>query len=225
MNDFRKTDGDIQADVIRELAWDTRLAPAEVGVEVQNGTVTLTGTVQSWAKLRAASEAAHRVVGVLDVANALAVKLPDDTQKTDTEIAHAVRHALAWDTLVPDREIQTTVSHAAVTLEGEVAYWSQRFDAERAVERLAGVKRVINRIVVTPVDHISVDEARSAVEKALGRHAEREAERIDLQAADGEVNVSGIVQSWQEKEAVLGAIRGTRGVRSVADHLRIQPRT
>lgn len=225
MNDLRKTDRDIQGDVIRELAWDTRLAPAEVGVQVRSGTVTLTGTVQSWAKLRAATEAAHRVAGVLDVANDLTVKLPGDTRKTDTEIAQAVRHALAWDTLVPDREIQTTVSHAVVTLEGEVAYWSQRFDAERAVERLAGVTRVINRIVVTPVDHVSVDETRNAVEKALGRHAEREAERIDLQATNGELNVTGTVQSWQEKEAVLGAIRGTRGVRSVADHLRIQSRT
>ena len=113
---------------------------------MNRGTVTLTGTVESWAKLRAAAEAAHRVVGVLDVANDLTVKLPGNTQKTDTEIAQAVRHALAWDTLVPHQKIETTVSHAVVTLEGQVAYWSQRYDAERAVEHLTGVRRVNNRI-------------------------------------------------------------------------------
>ena len=224
MSNLKKMDEEIQAEVIQELAWDTRLSPAEVGVEVKRGIVTLTGTVESWAKLRAAAEAAHRVVGVLDVANDLTVKLPGNTQKTDTEIARAVRQALARDTLVPDQKIQTTVSHAVVTLEGEVAYWSQRSDAERAVERLTGVKRVINRIEVRPVDRISVEEARTAVEKALERHAKREGQQIDLHAVEGEVNVTGIVQTWQEKEAVLGAIRRTRGVKSVADHLRIQSR-
>lgn len=223
MYDLKKTDSDIQHDVTRELSWDTRVSPTEVGVQVSRGVVTLSGTVDSWAKVRAAEKAAHRVVGVLDVANDLSVKLPGTASKTDTEIAQAVRHALEWDALVPESELKTTVSHGTVTLEGKVAYWTQRLDAERAIERLAGVKCVINRIEVKPREHVNVDEARKAVEKALERHAEREAERIDLRATDGEVNVSGIVHTWQEKEAVLGAVRGTRGVRSVADHLRIQP--
>ncbi len=133
-----------------------------------------------------------------------------------------MRHALEWDSLIPEKQVKTTVSHGIVTLEGQVTYWTQKVDAERAVERLAGVKAVINQIEVQPKDRVNIDEARKAVEKALERHAEREAERIDLHATDGEVKVTGIVHTWQEKEAVLGAVRGTRGVRSVTDHLRIQ---
>ena len=223
MYDLKKTDSEIQQDVARELNWDTRVSPTEVGVQVTKGVVTLTGTVDSWAKVRAAEKAAHRAVGVLDVANDLRVKVPGTASKTDTEIAQAVRHALEWDTLVPEKQLKTTVSGGTVTLEGKVAYWTQRIDAERAIERLAGVNAVINRIEVAPMDHVNVEDARKAVEKALERHAEREAERIDLRATDGEVNVTGIVHTWQETEAVLGAVRGTRGVRSVADHLRIQP--
>jgi hypothetical protein len=41
----------------------------EVGVEVDQGVVTLTGTVASYAKKLAAKAAAHRVTGVLEVAN------------------------------------------------------------------------------------------------------------------------------------------------------------
>ena len=39
-----KTDQEIQQDVFRELRWDSRVEQTEIGVEVDNGTVTLTGT-------------------------------------------------------------------------------------------------------------------------------------------------------------------------------------
>lgn len=218
----KKTDSDLQQDVARELAWDTRISPTEIGIQVKNAVVTLTGTVDSWAKLRAAQDAVHRVAGVLDVANDLLVKSVGSARRTDTEIAQAVRQALEWDVMVPDRQIQSTVSEGTVTLEGSVLSWSQRSDAERAIERLTGVKHVLNRIQIEGGDEVDVDGARHAVANALERHAEREAARIDLQAANGTVQVTGVVHSWQEKEAVLGAVRGTRGVREVGDHLRIE---
>jgi osmotically-inducible protein OsmY len=220
----RRTDSEIQQAVLRELKWDTRVEETDVGVEVDGGIVTLTGTVTSWAKRIAAQEAAHRVVGVLDVANDLVVKPTGSAGRTDTEIAQAVRQALEWDVTVPDEQIRSTVSHGIVTLEGEVAHWNQRFDAERAIERLAGVKRVLNRIEVKATEELSLDRARHAVERALERHAEREAGRIQLQATDGTVIVTGVVHSLHEKETVLGAVRGTRGVGDVSDHLRIEPR-
>jgi len=58
--------------------------------------VSLTGTVTGWAKRLAAQDAAHRVVGVFDVANDVQVKLPGGSVRTDTEIAQAVRRALEW---------------------------------------------------------------------------------------------------------------------------------
>ena len=70
---IKKTDSEIQQGVLRELKWDTRVEETEVGVGVNRGVVTLTGTVSSWAKKMAAQEAAHRVAGVLDVANDIQV--------------------------------------------------------------------------------------------------------------------------------------------------------
>lgn len=69
-------DSAIQQSVLRELKWDTRVDETEVGVEVDSGVVTLTGTVDSWAKRVAAQEAAHRVAGALDVANDIEVRVP-----------------------------------------------------------------------------------------------------------------------------------------------------
>ncbi len=65
----RKSDSEIKQQVLRELKWDSRIAWSEIGLEVLEGIVTLTGRVNSYAKKRAAQEAAHRIAGVLDVAN------------------------------------------------------------------------------------------------------------------------------------------------------------
>ena len=113
-----KSDKHIHQDVLRELRWDSRVEETEVGVEVDQGVVTLTGTVASYAKKLAAQDAAHRVTGVLDVANDIRVRMPGSPGHTDTEIAQAVRHALKWDALVPHTRIMSTVEDGWVTLEG-----------------------------------------------------------------------------------------------------------
>ena len=96
-----RTDIEIQRAVLRELERDPRVRPTEVGVEVDEGVVTLTGTVASWAKRLAAQAAAHRAPGVLDVANRLEVMPAGSLARTDTGIAHAVRRTLEWDVFVP----------------------------------------------------------------------------------------------------------------------------
>jgi osmotically-inducible protein OsmY len=219
----KKRDEDIQRDVVRELSWDTRVSPAELGVQVKQGVVTLTGEVESWAKRQAAEQAAHRVSGVLEVASDLEVRIPGAAGRSDSDIARTVRQALEWDVLVPDREIRSTVSDGVVKLEGVVPYGNQRYDAEQAVERLAGVRTVVNRIEVRPPLHVNPGQVRLAIQSALERRADREAARIDLTVHDGAVDVVGIVNTVSERDAVLGAVRGTRGVRTVVDRLAVRP--
>jgi osmotically-inducible protein OsmY len=217
-----KSDAQIQQDVLNELKWNTGVEPTEVGVEVDNRIVTLTGTVSSWAKKMAAEEAAHRVAGVLDVANDLMVKLPNQGQPSDTEIAAAIRQALIWDVFVPEDKIQTTVTNGLVTLRGTVDYAAERDDAARAIRNLGGVRAIDNRIIVEHPD-VSRAALQAAIHDALECRAEREATRIQVDVDHGRVTLFGVVQSWAEREAVLGAARGTRGVDSVIDKLHISP--
>ncbi len=215
-----KTDTEIQQAVLQELKWDSRVEETDVGVEVDSGVVTLTGCVSSYAKRMAAQEAAHRVHGVLDVANDVQVTIPGSHARTDTEIAQAVRRALEWDVLVPADHIESTVAAGAVTLEGTVELGHQREDAERAVRHLAGVRWVINKLLVsgpTP----EAEDVRQEIEGALERRAERAAKHVNVVVRNGEVTLSGPVHSWAEREAVVGAARFTPGVRAVDDRLRI----
>lgn len=217
----KKTDVQIHHDVLEELKWDSRVDETEVGVQVHNGVVTLTGTVTGWAKRVAAQEAAQRVIGVLDVANDLKVNVPGT--RTDTDIAHAIRQALEWDVFVPDDKIRSTVSNGWVTLEGTVDRVSQREDAERAVRNLFGVRGISNMIALKDTTTPVTEDVRKAIEQTLERRAEREARRIRVDVHDGIVTLTGTVHTWAERKSVLAAVRFTQGVRSVDDRLRIEP--
>jgi osmotically-inducible protein OsmY len=220
----KKTDSKIKSDVVEELKWDTRVKETDVGVTVKSGIVTLTGAVTSWAARLAAQDAAHRVSGVLDVANDVEVRLPGSWDKNDTDIAKAVRTALEWDVLVPDQRIQTTVSDGVVTLEGKVDFWSQHDDAGRAIRNLSGVTAVINQITVEPsLPVVSAAKVRGAIEEALERHAAHSAKDVSVSVADDKVTLSGAVPSWVERQTIEGAARGTPGVRRIENQLRIQP--
>jgi osmotically-inducible protein OsmY len=86
-----------------------------------------------------------------------------------------------------------------------------------------GVRGVSNKIEIRPPKPLPQDVRRS-IEEALERQAEREAKHIGLDVLNGQVVLTGTVQSWAEKEIVIGAVRGTPGVRAVDDRLRIEPR-
>lgn len=218
----RKTDYEIKQQVLRELKWDSRIAWAQIGVEVHDALVTLSGTVNTYGRKTAAQHAAHRVAGVLDVANEIEVRPTGTLARTDQEIAKAVRHTLEWDALVPDERIQSTVSEGWVTLEGNVDLWHERQDAEKAVLRLAGVVGVFNKIAIVPRD-IDPAELREEIEEALETRADREADRLRIEVKNGAVELWGRVHSWQEKRAVIGSIGHMPGVMAVKEHLRIDP--
>jgi len=219
-----KSDEQIKQEVLRELKLDTRVDEGEIGLVVTKGVVTLMGATASYVKKLAAQEAAHRVAGVRDVANDIKVKVPGSLARTDTEIAQAVRRALEWDVLVPDERIQSTVADGWVTLEGTVELLRERDDAERAIRHLAGVRGVINKIMAAGT-RVDADRVRRQIEEALERRAQREVRHMEITVKEGEVTVAGKVDSWSEKQAVLGVVGHIPGVRTVHDSLEIDPYT
>jgi len=217
-----RTDAQIKNDVLAELRWDSRVKETEVGVQVRDGIVTLTGAIDSYPAKMAAREAAHRVYGVLDVVDELRVRLPSSWERSDADIARAVREALRWDVTVPDERITTTVSGGTVTLEGEVHTWAERADAERALHRLAGVKGVVNRISIA-IAACDADLLRRQIEEALERQAEREARRIGVRVEGGVVTLTGTVRSWAERNAIDRVAGFAQGIRRVDDRLTVDP--
>ena len=108
----RRSEIEVQRDVLDELKWDARVQPNEIGVAVKDGVVTLTGWVDSYMKRWAAEEAALRVRGVKAVANVIEVRLPSSSERTDADLAAAAVRALEWDAFIPSDKVKVTVSRA-----------------------------------------------------------------------------------------------------------------
>ncbi len=160
--------------------------------------------------------------GVLDVANDVCVKLHEDHARTDTEIAQAVRQALVWDVSIPHERVQSTVTNGEVTLDGQVALFSQSEDAARCIRNLPGVKHVRNRIEVTPEPKGSALAVRLSIEAALETHAAHSAKHVVISVDAGKVILSGSVPSRAELDAVVGAVRATSGVREVDNRIYVE---
>ena len=93
----------------------------------------------------------------------------------DAATERAIEEALAWALLpAPSPPVRAALSEGTVTLEGRVRHWSQRYDAERALESLPGVSRVVNKIEVLPADCAPrVDDAASDERVGSDLHASR----------------------------------------------------
>jgi|HubBroStandDraft_1064217.scaffolds.fasta_scaffold268932_1 osmotically-inducible protein OsmY len=144
-------------------------------------------------------------------------------ERRDADIARAVRHALAWDVLVPHERIRTSVSNGVVTLEGTVDYLSQYHDAAR-VRDLPGVRAVNNLIAVDPLlPRLVPLTIRSVVELALQRCGDDAARRVQIAVVAGKVTLSGDVPSLAERSAVEAAVCATPGVLKVDNFLGVQP--
>ncbi|MBB5206548.1 BON domain-containing protein [Chiayiivirga flava] len=213
-------DNELRQNVIDELDFEPSLDAANIGVAAERGVVTLTGHVASYFQKMSAERAAWRVKGVKAIAQEIEVRLPGDRQLADDEIARRAVNILAWDESVPTDAVKVRVASGWVTLSGSVPWNYQRTAAEYQVRKLSGVAGVINNIELVP--QVSAVDVRQRIVSALKRNAEVEADRIRIDVRDnGLVKVEGVVDDWDERQAVERAVWSAPGVHRVEDHLRI----
>jgi hyperosmotically inducible protein len=214
-----KTDQQLQREVEEELAWDPAVNATDIGVEVKERVVTLSGHPASYAEKLAAEKAAQRVAGVKAVVVEMSIRLPHGDIRTDEDIANAVRLVLKWTVGLSEASVQVQVEKGRVTLRGKVGTAFQRHVATRAISHMRGVTSVSNLVDVG--GDVAADDIGEKIKKALHRHAEREAKHIGVTAQQGVVTLTGKVSSYAERSAARGAAWSAPGVHAVVDNLTV----
>lgn len=212
-------DSDLRRDVLEELEFEPGVNASHIGVILEKGVVTLTGHVASYQEKLAAEQAVKRVKGVLGVAQEIEVRFPEDRKLADDEIAGRAIAILAWDSAIPEGQVQVKVQRGWVTLTGKVNWFYQKAAADHAVRKLSGVVGVTNLIEIAP--HVAVTDVKERIDAALRRNAEIDSQRIRLHVNRNKVVLEGSVGSWHERDIAISAARSAPGVVEVEDHLAV----
>jgi len=224
-----RPDEQIVADVRSVIDNDVWLTNSFIATDVKDGVVTLTGTVGSAAQHNRASMLAW-TAGVKSV-NAERLNVEpwaqsiDQRKKAvatdDRQIEQAVHDAFVYDPRVYSLNPSVDVDKGVVTLTGVVDSLKARRAAEQDARNTIGVWRVKNLLKVRPSKSIPDDILSRNVDSALQRDPFVDSYKIGVNAKNGAITLTGVVDSYYEKAQAEDIASRAEGVLNVKNNLTV----
>jgi osmotically-inducible protein OsmY len=139
-------DAELQRGVESTLTWNAEVESTNLTVSVEDGIVTLEGSVPAYWQMWRAAELVTGVRGVTGVENHLTV-VPS-RNFVDQDVAAGIEGALERNAHVDAEAVTVEVQDGAVTLTGSVPTSHAREQAYNAAVNTPGVVRVDNNVTV-----------------------------------------------------------------------------
>lgn len=194
---------------------------------VQNGTVTLNGTVDLFSTKMNADQKVRHVKGIGAIRDNIQVAGPEiPDQQLQGKLQQAIAYGLVGYVPVAFQAITVQVQNGVVTLGGHAAGPIAANDAVGIVENYKGVKDVIDNIQVDPLSPMD-DGIRMRVFRAvygspmLNQYAIDPEKPIRIQVENGHVTLLGVVNRQSEKDAAGVAANTVPGVFSVKNEIMV----
>jgi osmotically-inducible protein OsmY len=146
--------------------------------------------------------------------------------RTDEEIQRDVLDELKYDPAFQGDDIAVAVRDGVVTLAGYAKSYMDKWQAERMVSRIKGVRGVANDIEVklTSISERPDPEIARAAIDALRWNVSVPADRIRVKVEKGWLTLEGDVDWYFQKEAAERTVRSLTGVRGVTNLIAVQAR-
>lgn len=226
-----RSDFEIEQDIEQALRYNVKVDHVLIDVEVDEGKVTLSGIVGSIPEKNLAIADAW-VLGVQSVkSDDLDVNewaRHDDLRrdkyvyKTDQEIKEAVNNAFLYDPRVLHFNPDIMVNNGHVTLSGVVTNLKAKYAAENTARNIVGVFGVSNNLKVRPVIIPEDSKLQENVSESLQQSPVLGNRDIHVSADNGNVYLTGVVNSIFEKSLAENTTAGTNGVVEVYNYLVVQ---
>ena len=218
-------DNQIQAAVTQRMAAKSQFGGVKTSVE--DGIVTLTGTVDLYQRKLDAARAARKIKDVQGVRNLIQVGGPNVSdeqleQKLATKLTYVrVGYDNAFDYFA------IGVKDGVVTVEGQDRTGIGRDEALADIANMPGVKDVVDNISIAPTslfdDGLRLRAARAIyADPVLSKYAMDPARPIRIIVANGHVTLYGAVNSTMDKQ--IAGIRAGQlpGAFSVENKLQVE---
>jgi osmotically-inducible protein OsmY len=142
--------------------------------------------------------------------------------KSDLQLKTDVLNELKWDPSVSDTHIGVTVHQGIVTLRGYVPHYYEKSSAEKAAQRVSGVRAIADELDVKFANaHQKKDEdlakaALMALEWSYSVPA-----GVTLTVDNGWITLTGTTDWDFQRNAAKFAVFGLKGVRGVTNEIQI----
>ncbi len=199
-----------------------------VQATVQGNTVALTGTVAVLADKEDADNRVHHVHGVKGVDNE--IRVAGGAEVTDEALRNKLSQELSYYTVgygtTAFTNLNISVQNGVVTLGGTVYWPPDKASALSIVANTPGVKDVVDNIQVQPVSPMD-DQLRLRLERviygdpSLQKYAINPAKPIRIQVINGNVTLTGVVDSKMDHDIAGIRANTVPGVFKVTNDLQV----
>lgn len=194
---FQWDDNDIADAIEFEFRTDNTIDVTQININVVDGFVEITGSVNKLKVKERATEIARTVRGVRSVSNRISVDPP--VILSDKGIEKEVRRALEEDPAASLYDVSVSVDNRFVTLSGMVDSYQAKELCRYVAMSVEGVVEIYNSIIVDYKRDRDDTAIINEIERALEWNVRVDDRLIDVSARNGEVELSGIVRSATEK--------------------------
>jgi len=144
--------------------------------------------------------------------------------KSDAQLKSDVEEELRWEPSIHGEQIGVSARIGVVELNGHVGSYYEKWAAERAALRVAGVKAVASEIKVDL--YASTTRTDEDIARAAKNHLEWNyyvPDTVKVQVTDGWVTLMGTAEWQYEREEAEREVRPLIGVKGVLNEITVTP--